>query len=427
MNRNQRNTNIVSIPIVHPSRRRGSVLGLMAIILPVLAILAAFCVNIAHMQLTRTELMVATDAAARSGGRAFSEEQDIDTAKTAAAATAALNNVNNEPLQLEMSDGSNEMEFGNATRPNGSSGRFVFNKVAVANILDGSAMVSAFRVHGRRDSGSLSGNVRMVIPGLLGQDYFETDMDSVAMQVDRDIALVLDRSGSMGWYTFEWPNGTNPFNTTTMNAAVDAGIMNKNRRGRYSYTSGNNSDTFQMWAWTEHYGLPNPPTLPWDDLVAAVDAFVNVLESTVQNEQLSLSSYSTYGSLDKYLQTDYSVITNKIATLYPSGNTGIGRGMEMGRDTFLDQAARPFAAKTMVVMTDGIHNTGVDPVTIATQLMASYNLTIHSVTFGAGADQALMQSVASIGGGRHYHTNTGAELVAIFEQIANNMPTILTK
>jgi hypothetical protein len=59
--------------------------------------------------------------------------------------------------------------------------------------------------------------------------------------------------------------------------------------------------------------------------------------------------------------------------------------------------------------------------------MAAYNLTIHTVTFGEGADQDLMQDVAVIGGGNHYHAANGSELVAIFEEIANNLPTILTQ
>ena len=75
-------------------------MGLMGILLPVMAILAAFCINLAKMQLTRTELIVATDCAAKAGGRAFSELQTVDAAKTAAIATAALNSVNGEPLQL---------------------------------------------------------------------------------------------------------------------------------------------------------------------------------------------------------------------------------------------------------------------------------------------------------------------------------------
>ena len=62
-------------------------MGMMAIMLPVLAVLAAFCINAAHMQLTRTELIVATDAAAKAGGRAFSEIQTVEAARTAAIST----------------------------------------------------------------------------------------------------------------------------------------------------------------------------------------------------------------------------------------------------------------------------------------------------------------------------------------------------
>ena len=109
--------------------RRGSVMGLMAVLLPVLAILAAFCINAAQMQLTRTELMVATDAAARAGGRAFSEVQTVSAAKTAAVTTAALNTVNGEPLQLQSEDGANEIEFGRTNQPDGVLGRYYFEKI----------------------------------------------------------------------------------------------------------------------------------------------------------------------------------------------------------------------------------------------------------------------------------------------------------
>ena len=52
--------------------RRGGITVLMAFVLPMLALLAAFCINLAQMQLVKTELAIATDAAARAGGRAFS-------------------------------------------------------------------------------------------------------------------------------------------------------------------------------------------------------------------------------------------------------------------------------------------------------------------------------------------------------------------
>lgn len=47
-------------------RRTGSVLVLMAVLLPVALAIAAFCVNIVYMELSRTQLQVTTDVATRS-------------------------------------------------------------------------------------------------------------------------------------------------------------------------------------------------------------------------------------------------------------------------------------------------------------------------------------------------------------------------
>ena len=408
------------------NKRRGSVIALMALLLPVLAMLAAFCINTAHMELTRTELVIATDASAKAAGRAFSEVQTVAAAKTAARVTAALNTVNGDPLRIRENDSANEIEFGLSTQPDGYRGRYYFEKIPTAQVANGSVVASAIRVNGLRNGEGLSGRVPLIIPGLLSKDDFSTVQNSVAMQVDRDISMVLDRSGSMNDIVWDWPDGTSPWNNETKDAAVDAGIM-RVRRGRYYYRNGNNSTTFQQWAWEDHFGLGEAPRSPWEYLEMSVEAFVDVLDATAQEEQISIASYSDSGRLDTWLEKDHSRIESVVNNMSPDGNTAIGLGMQEGIQALLDAAARPFAAKTMVVMTDGMHNTGIDPVGVAQGFMNSYNLTIHTVTFGAGADEERMISVANIGGGRHYHADTGAELIAIFEQIANNLPTILTE
>ena len=201
----------------------------------------------------------------------------------------------------------------------------------------------------------------------------------------------------------------------------------KRRRYSYSYAPGEDSLSYQQWAWQEHYQLGPAPAPPWQDLVSAVNGFLDVLEGTSQQEQVSVASYSTYASLDTWLEKDFDIIRSTVGNLATGGWTAIGQGMEEGVESLLNSSARPYAAKTMVVMTDGIHNRGISPSTVAEDLMGSYSLTIHTVTFGDGADQALMQQVARIGGGKHYHAATGSELIAVFEEIANNLPTILTK
>ena len=56
-------------------QRKGAVLPLFVMLLPVILILCGFAINMAYMQLTRTEMKVATDVASHAGGRAMSEAQ----------------------------------------------------------------------------------------------------------------------------------------------------------------------------------------------------------------------------------------------------------------------------------------------------------------------------------------------------------------
>ena len=51
------------------SSRRAAMMVLIAVCLPLCLIMAAFAINVAWMQLVRTELRTATDAAARAAGR----------------------------------------------------------------------------------------------------------------------------------------------------------------------------------------------------------------------------------------------------------------------------------------------------------------------------------------------------------------------
>src|SRR5690349_17552477 len=73
--------------------RTGGMLALIAICLPLFIIAAAFAVDVAYMQLARTELRTATDAAARAGAKTLSMSQNQTTARAAAVAAAAKNKV----------------------------------------------------------------------------------------------------------------------------------------------------------------------------------------------------------------------------------------------------------------------------------------------------------------------------------------------
>ncbi|MEZ6126072.1 MAG: vWA domain-containing protein [Planctomycetaceae bacterium] len=212
-------------------RRKGAILILVVLCLPVILAFCVFALNVAWMQLTRTELRTATDAAARAGSRMLSQTNDPAQARTAAHSAAGRNNVGGTALLLDEAD----ISFGYA-EPD-ASGSWILSPR-----LDTDKDLTSIRVLGRRTADSPSGPVPLLFTGLFDRTTFEPVKAATATFMDRDIVLVLDRSGSMNSAT---PTGTR-----------------------------------------------------WTDLSQAVFAFVNALQSTPQTELVGLVTYSSNASSD---------------------------------------------------------------------------------------------------------------------------------
>ena len=125
--------------------------------------LCGIVVNVAYMQLTKTELRVATDAAARAAGRAFSEFQAVDAAQQYAASTALLNTVAGVPLQIRSGDYDGEVEFGLVQRTNNGYGRYDFVQKDPNAVRAQTERATAVRINGLRNIGSLNGPVPCVL------------------------------------------------------------------------------------------------------------------------------------------------------------------------------------------------------------------------------------------------------------------------
>lgn len=226
-------------------------------------------------------------------------------------------------------------------------------------------ILNAVRVNGRRTADSPDGNVGLLFGPLFGVTDFDPVQTAVAARSDRDIGLVLDVSLSM---------------------KID------NRFG----------------------ALQN-----------ALDVFLGILDATPQDEAVALTVYSTTDRQIQPVTQDFELVRNAFAAESPNGNTAIGRGLATGLDSIQnDPGSRPFALKSMVVMTDGQHNTGVSPDVIALEA-AAQGITVHTVTFSDGANQDLMREVAESTGGTHLHAETNEELVEAFELIARQLAVLL--
>ena len=135
------------------SQRRGAMLVLIVLMLPVVLILAAFAINVSYIELTRTDMRVASDAAARAAGREFSLTGDQVQAIVVGKDAASRNKVGNIPLQLQGSD----FVFGEATRVSEST-RYTFDPAGTSP--------NAVQVSANRTSTSSGGSVPLLLPPL---------------------------------------------------------------------------------------------------------------------------------------------------------------------------------------------------------------------------------------------------------------------
>lgn len=360
--------------------RRGAVIPLVCILLPVLIILASFSINLAYMELVRTQAQIASDAAVRAAGRTFSLTGSLTEARTAARNTAARNLVGGRALQMPDSS----FVLGTATRPNIGQ-RFGFQPLPPT---DPNARPNAMRVTVNEN------NLRPLFRGLNGMNNFGFTRTAVSTQVEVDIALVLDRSGSMAYASDERVTGF------FFPRAAPLG-----------------------W----NFGMRVPPQSRWLDLVNAADAFLQNLEQSFVAENVGLVTYGDSATIDRLLTSNYTTIRQGIERYtnnYPVGATNISDGINRGSTVL--SAGRAFASKVMIVMTDGIRTAGVDPVPPATTL-GNRGIILYTVTFSNEADQTTMRRVAAAANGQHYHASTGSSLQSAFEAIARTIPTVITE
>jgi hypothetical protein len=186
-------------------------------------------------------------------------------------------------------------------------------------------------------------------------------------------------------------------------------------------------------------GPPDPTRSRWGSLNIALEEFLQELDKTAQDEHVALVSYSsnitqcgfTYkiSDINSDLVSNYDVIRNVMKSLSSKpvkGSTAISAGIDDGIKVLTGKSTRPFAVKTMIVMTDGIHNLGPEPV-ISARNAAKKDIVIHTITFSSDADIKRMEDVAAATGGRHFHAPTAADLQKFFKEIASTLPVMLTQ
>ncbi|MGD0900897.1 MAG: VWA domain-containing protein, partial [Thermoguttaceae bacterium] len=300
--------------------RRGAIVALIAVSLPVLVLLAAFAVNVAYMELTRTQLRIACDSAAKAALVNVGATNSQTSACTFANSVAGNNPVAGQAVSFSSSN----ISFGNSVK-NGS-GVYVFTA--------GGTPTNSVQV-----TGTVSPN--LLIGAYMPVSTFTTQQVSVATRISHDIVLVLDRSASM---------------------AFDLSA------NEFVYPS----DVATTASPLQCYFLPPSATASrWASLTAAVNSFISTLQARNLDVHVALVTYAETYSFGSYSATEASLdvqLTSNLGSITTAmnawgqkallGDTNIEAGLSLAQGELTGSRARTCADRTIILLTDGVATSG---------------------------------------------------------------------
>lgn len=355
--------------------RRGAVIPLVAVFLVVLFALAAISIDLAYLQLVRTQLRATTDLAAKAAASALLQGQTDAQAQAAAIAVAAQNKVAGHALVLTAAD----FSFGQPQQQADGSWAFVA----------GLTPSHAVKINSKLFSNNANGAVKLFFAPVLGVSSLQTQDTSVASAFQCDLSLCLDRSGSMKWDT----------------SGID-----------WDYPPYGSSNT------RPKHGSR------WYALRDAVSTFTGILGASNAPPRVGVVTWSDYSTTDLGFTTDMTAVYNAVnywSSVNFGGSTDMQEGMSYSVSQLTGASARTYAKKIMVLMSDGEWNQGSNPVTYAATAKAA-GITIHTISFLAGGSgPTALSQIAAATGGTAYVADDAASLEDAFEKIAYSLPVVL--
>jgi len=175
-----------------------------------------------------------------------------------------------------------------------------------------------------------------------------------------------------------------------------------------------------------HSETPDLATTAHQPMRAVQDAVTFMADHVTQlgtSDQLSLEVYGTDGRHEVDLTQDYAQVSDRLNAMqagHYNGWTNMGGGLQRAIEELSSARARPASVKMIILLTDG--NANVDeagnPGNTAAgaawalnraNAAAELGIRIFAVSVGSGSNQSLMEEIADIGQGEHFHAEGSVE------------------
>jgi len=400
-------------------QRRGAALVLITIMLFGFAMMTAITVDFAVVQLVRTEMRAATDAAAKAGAEALARTEDISEARAAAIHYASLNTVASDPLQIRESD----IEVGRLEEVEGLARLQFFPNAAPPN---------AVRVNARTGGEALHPAIPLFFAGIHGKPNFSPVYLATAGQQEVEVCLVLDRSGSM-LFDMSGSNFVYPPNNPNLMPWAQYQAL---------------PQSYRTTLWRNHLSPPHPTVGRWATLAGAIDLFLYEAGQFDPPPRTSLVTWASDYTMPVNPNTVFHAATtdlplppfeghswqNNVSAIQGivqqlgsqpmMGATNLSAGLDAGVAALTGPNSKNFTNKVVILFTDGEWNDGRHPIEAAYEARDA-GIIVHCITFMT-TDQADIQQVAEITGGRYYFTQNEAQLEYAFQELARSLPVVLT-
>ncbi len=375
--------------------RRGAMIVFIAAMITVFMIAVVFTVDVAYMQLIKTEVRIAADASVKAGVENLLRTEDKEKAETTAKRLLSLNKVAGKTMAFN----DNDIIFGKVVA--GANGNWAFQ----ANQTPYNSMKVTLRLDDQANA-----SVPLFFARYLSNNNYTPAHTSIAANVIHEIVLCIDRSHSMC------------FDLSGADWAYPGGI---------TYPSG-------------YITPPHSTGSRWAYLDQAIQAFVAKIQQRTIEPDIGLITWGSDTSLSWYwwphsgrrfnavnvdlpLGKQINNVNAKIAARYTDimiGSTNMAAGIDAAVDMLTDNSTNSLAYKTIILMSDGMWNTGRNPLDAA-QDAAAADITIHTVSFLSVNNQSVMANIASTTGGKSYSATNQVQLKAAFEELAGSLPIVL--
>lgn len=350
--------------------RKGSILIPTTFVLVAILGMGALAVDAAYMMEAKAELQHTADAIVLAAASGLLVSQD--EARRRAQDYADRNPVLGQPVDL----GDQEVRFGRWD--------------PLGNRFDPSAVpANALRATLRLTETSVPQAPAFALAKVIGFSHANITVMAAATLGNRDVMLVLDKSGSMA---FDW--------------AV--------------------------------------PQQPLTDTKKAAKRFLDLLKSfPIDGDQASLVWYNEVATLKNRLTNDFQAVKISIDSAFAAGCTNIPGALLLARQELGSGRANPRALPVIILLSDGVTNTTISGPPCGSgedvgnpserealeqaRLAARDGFTLYTISLGRITNRNLMTRMAEMTGGRHFYSPTVRQLDSIFEEISRQVPITMVE